>query len=200
MDSFVVVQLLSRVQLFATPWTAACQALASFTISQNLFKLMSIELVMPSNISFSVVSFPSCPKSFPSSESFPMNWLFPSCSQSTGALASVLPMNIQDWFPLVLTDFISLLSRGLSRVFQNCNSKASILGDSAFFMVQLSHLNMTIGKAITLIIQTFICHNLCMHSPWPFGLFPVFFFFLCDVTLFWEIYGRLATSMGRLRW
>ena len=151
-------------------------------------------------ISFSVLSFPSCPKSFPSSESFPMNWLFTSCSQSTGASASVLPMNIQDWFPLVLTDFISLLSRGLSRVFQHCNSKALILGDSAFFMVQLSHLNMTIGKAITLIIQTFICHNLCMHSPWPFGLFPVFvfcFFFLSDVTLFWGDLQKACNFHGK---
>ena len=128
-------------------------------------------------ISFSVVSFPSCPKSFPSSGSFPMNRLFTSCSQSTGASASVLPMNIQDWFPLVLTDLTSLLSRGLSRIFQHCNSKALIWGDSAFFMVQPSHLNMTIGKAITLIIQNFICHNLCMHSPWPFGLFPVFIYY-----------------------
>ena len=122
-----------------------------------------------------LISFSSCPKSFPSSGSFPMNRLFTSGSQSIGASASVLPRNIQDWLPLVLTDFISVLSRGLSRVFQHHNSKASVL-DSAFFMVQLSHLNMTIGKAITLIIQTFICHNLCIHSPWPFGLFPVFIY------------------------
>ena len=70
-------------------------------------------------ISSSVALFPSCPQSFPSSGSFPMSQFFASRGQSTGvsALASVLPMNIQDWFPLGLTGLISLLSKGLSRVF-----------------------------------------------------------------------------------
>ena len=63
----------------------------------------------------------SCPQAFPASGSFPMNWLFASGFQSTGASASasVLPMNIQGWYPLVLTNLISLLSKGLSRVFSS---------------------------------------------------------------------------------
>ena len=93
-------------------------------------------------ISSSVVPFSSCPQSFPASGCFPMSQFFPLGDQSIGvsASASVLPMNIQDWFPLGWTGWISLLSRGLSRVFsQHHSSKASILRRSAFFMVQLSH-------------------------------------------------------------
>ena len=69
----------------------------------------------------SVVSFSSCPQFLPASGSFPMNQLFTSGGQSTGvsALASVLPMNIQDWFPVRLTCWISLQFKGLSRVFSN---------------------------------------------------------------------------------
>ena len=72
-------------------------------------------------ISFSVVPFSSCPQSLPASESFPMSHLFTWGGQSTGvsALASVLPKNTQDWFPLERTGWISLQSKGLSRVFSN---------------------------------------------------------------------------------
>ena len=72
-------------------------------------------------ISSSVIPFSSCLQSFPASGSFPMSQFFASGSQSTGASAStsVLPMNIQDWFPLGWTGWISLLSKGLSRVFSN---------------------------------------------------------------------------------
>ena len=69
-------------------------------------------------ISSSVTPF-SCPQSFPASGSFPVSWLFASGGQSIDASASVLPMNIQGWFPLGLTSLISLLSKGLSRVFSN---------------------------------------------------------------------------------
>ena len=90
------VQLLSRVQLFATPWIVAHQAPLSFTISWNLLKFMSIDWVMPSNhlILCRPVSFHL--HSFPASESFPVSQLFPSGGQSTGVSASapVLPMNI----------------------------------------------------------------------------------------------------------
>ena len=69
------------------------------------------------------LSFPfsSCPQSLPASESFPMTWFFTSGGQNIGvsATVSVLPMNIQDWFPLGLTGWISLQSKGLSRVFSN---------------------------------------------------------------------------------
>ena len=99
-------------------------------------------------ISLSVVPFSSCPQSLPASESFPMNWLFISCGQSIGASASVLPMNIQGWVPLGLTGLISLQSKGLSSLLQHCNSKASILWCSAFFMDQFSYLYMTTDKNI----------------------------------------------------
>ena len=115
------VQSLSDVQFFqffVTPWTAACQSSLSFTISWSLLKLLSIELVMPSNhlVLCHLLLFL---QSFPASGSFPMNKLFTSSSQSIRASASVLPMNIQGLFPLGLTDLISLLSKGLSSVFSN---------------------------------------------------------------------------------
>ena len=67
----------------------------------------------------SIVPFCSCLQSFPSSGSFPLSWLFASGGQSIGASASVLPKNIQNWFPLGLTGLVSLQSKGLSRVFSN---------------------------------------------------------------------------------
>ena len=111
------VQSLSRVRLFATPWTTAHQASLSITNSWNVLKLMPIESVMPS----SVVPFSSRRQSFPASESFPMSWFFTAGDQSIGASASasVLPMYIQDLFPLELTGLISLESKGLSRVTSN---------------------------------------------------------------------------------
>ena len=116
----IVVQSLSHVCLFVTPWTAARQAFLSLTISWSLPRFMSIESVMPFNLS-SVVPFSSCPHPFPASGSFPVSWLFTSGDWSTGASASasVLPVNIQGWFPLELTDLISLHTKGLSRVFSS---------------------------------------------------------------------------------
>ena len=117
-----LVQSLSHVWLFATPWTAAQQASLSFTIFLSFLKLMSIELVMPSNpILTSIIPFSSCLWFFPESVSFLVSQLFTSGGQSIGVSASalVLLMNIQDWFPLELTGLISLLSKGPSRVFSN---------------------------------------------------------------------------------
>ena len=93
----VVVQSLSHVQLFATTWITAHQASLSFTISWSLLKLMSIELVMPSNHLILCCPFSSCLQSFLASGSFPMSQFFGSSGQSIGASASasVLPMNIQ---------------------------------------------------------------------------------------------------------
>ena len=88
------VQSLSCVQLLTTLWTAACQASLSITNSRSLLKLMSIESMMPSTISSSVVPFSSCPQSLPASGSFPMSWLFASGGQSIGASASALPMKV----------------------------------------------------------------------------------------------------------
>ena len=90
---------------------------------------------------------------------FWMSQFFPSGGQSIGVSASpsVLPMNIQDWFPLGWTGWISLQSKGLSRVFNiTHSSKASILRCSAFFVVQLSHPYMTTGKTIALTRRTFV--------------------------------------------
>ena len=86
-------------------------------------------------ISSSIIPFSSCLQSFPASESFLMSWLFLSCVQSTrvSASASVLLMNIQDWFPLGVTGWISLQSKGLSRVFSNTRVQKH-----QFFRAQLS--------------------------------------------------------------
>ena len=110
-------------------------------------------------ISSSVIPFSSCLQAFPASGSFQMSQLFASGDQSIGALAtaSLLPMNIQDWFPLGLTGWISFQSKGLSRIFsQYHNSRASILQWSALFMVQLLHPYMTTGKTIALTKWTFV--------------------------------------------
>ena len=106
----------------------------------------------------SVIPFSSCLQSFLASGSFPSSHFFTSGGQSVGASASasVLPVNIQNWFLLGLTDLISLHSKGLSRAkglsFEHHNSKASILQRSAFFLVQVSHPYMTTGKTIGLTI------------------------------------------------
>ena len=116
-----VVQSLSHVSPFVTQWTAARQASLSFTICQKFVKLMAIESVMPSNHLVLCRTFFSCLWSFPVSGSFPISLFFASGGQSieASASASVLPMNIQDWFPLGLIGLISMQSRGLSRVFYN---------------------------------------------------------------------------------
>ena len=109
-------------------------------------------------ISSSVIPFSFCLQSFPASGSFQMRQLFTSGGQSIGVSAStsVLPMNIQDWSPLGWTGWISLQSKGLSSLHQHHSSKASILQHSAFFIVQLSHPYMTIGKTIALTRLTFV--------------------------------------------
>ena len=96
-------------------------------------------------ISSSVVPFSSCPQSLPASESFPVSQLFAWGGQSIGASASVLPMNIQDWSPLGWTGWISLQSKGLSRVLSNKSINSLAL---TFFTVQLSHPYMITGKTI----------------------------------------------------
>ena len=125
---FNSVQSLSHVRLFVTPWIAACLASLSITNSQSLLKLMSIQPSHP-------LSSPSPPDfnlllgSFLSSQFFALD------DQSIGVSASslVLPMNIQDWFPLQWTSWISLQSKGLSRVFSN-----TTVQKHQFFGTQLS--------------------------------------------------------------
>ena len=119
-------------------------------------------------ISSCIVPFSSCHESLPASESFPVSHFFTSDGQSIGASASasVLPMNIQDWFPLGLTGLISLLSKGLKNTFQH-NSKASILRCPAFFMVQFSHLYMTTRKIIC--IRLLESQKLLEKKLWLYG-------------------------------
>ena len=121
---FVVLQSLSHIQLFETPWTAARQASLPFTISRSLLKLTSIESVMLSNhfiLCHPLLLLPPVFPQPPEAGSFPMSLLFLSGGQNIGASASasVLPMNIQDWSPLGWTGWISLQSKGLSRVLSN---------------------------------------------------------------------------------
>ena len=122
-------------------------------------KLMSIELVMPSNHlnSVSLTCFSSCPQSFPASGSFPMSQLFASGGQSIGASASVLPVTIPRLISLRIDWFYLLAVQGTLRSFlQHCNLKVSVLQCSAFFMVELSHPYMITGKTIALILWTLI--------------------------------------------
>ena len=129
--------------------------------------------------SSSVTLFYFCLQSFPASGSFPMSPLFMSGGQSIRASGSVLPMNIQDWFPLGWTGLISLLSKGLSRIFSSTTvSKASILQHSAFFLVELSHLYMTTGKTIAFTIWTFVSNVLSL----------LFFFFIYFYFYFYFIF------------
>ena len=104
----------------ATPWTKAWASL-SLTVPQSSLKLMPAESATPPNPLILCHPFFSCPQSFPASGSFPKSQLFTSGGQNTGASASasVLPIDIQGWFPPGWTGMISLLAKGLSRVFSS---------------------------------------------------------------------------------
>ena len=110
------------------PWTTTCQPSLSFTISQSLLKLMSTELVMSSNHLILCHPLLPLPSIFPSIRTFSMRQFFTSGGQSIGASASVLPMNIQDWFPLGWAGWISLLSKEHSRVFSTTVQKHQFFG------------------------------------------------------------------------
>ena len=150
------VQSLSHVQLFATSWTTAHQASLSFTISQSLLKLTCIESVMPSN-HFILCHPLLLPSVFPSIRVFfnesalrirwPKYWSF---SISLSNEYSELISFTMDWFDLLA------VQGTLKNLLQHHSSKASILWHSAFFMVQLSHPYMTIGKTIALTRQIFV--------------------------------------------
>ena len=114
-------QSLSRVRLFATPWIAARQASLSITNSQSSSDSRPSSQWCHPAISSSVVAFSSCPQSLPASETFPMSQLFTWGGQSTGVSASVSfpPKKSQGWSPSEWTGWISLQSKGLSRVFSN---------------------------------------------------------------------------------
>ena len=149
--------LLSHGWLFVTPWAVACQVSLSFTISQRLFKFMSIESVVPSNHlilchSLLLLSsvFPSI-RIFPNESALHIRWpKYWSFSISPSNEYSGLTSFRIDWF-----DFLAVQGT-LKSLLQHHNSKASILHHSAFFMVQLSHPYMTTGKTIALTRQTFL--------------------------------------------
>ena len=130
----VVVQSLSRVQFFETPWTAASQAPLSFTISRVCSNSCPLRWWCHPTISSSAAPFSCGLQSFSASGSFPMSWLFPSGGQSIGASssASVLPVNIQGTFSLGLNSLI-FLSKKLSRVFSS-----TTIGNHQFFGAQPS--------------------------------------------------------------
>ena len=140
---FFVVKLLSHVQLFATPWTAACQASLSFTISWSLLRLTSIELVMPSNHLILGSPLLFLPSIFPSIRGFssesalcirwPKYWSFSFSISASNEYSGLISFKI-DWFDL-------LIVQGTLRSLLQHSSKASILQWSAFFIVQLSLLS-----------------------------------------------------------
>ena len=157
----LVVQLLTSVVLFVTPWTATCQASLSFTISLNLLKLMSIEWMMPSNHLILCCLLLLLPSIFPSIRVFsnelalrirwPKYWGFSFSISPSNEYSGLISFRI-DWFDLLA------VQGTLKSLPQHHSSKASILQCSAFFMVQLSHLCMTTGKTIALSIRIFISH------------------------------------------
>ena len=130
---FNSVQSLSCVRLFATPWTAACQASLSITNSGVHPNSCPLSRWCHPTMSSSVVPFSSCPQSFPASGSFSNESTSGDQSIGVSASTSVLPMNTQDWSPLGWTGWISLQSKGLSRVFSN-----TTLQKHQFFGTQLS--------------------------------------------------------------
>ena len=157
-NTLVFVLSQSRVWLFVILWTAACQASLSFTISQSLLKLMTIESVISSNHLIFCHTLLLLPLIFPSIRVFSSESAFHISSQSIGASASAFSL-CSEYLGLVslrLTHLITLQSRVLSRVFSNTTvQKPSILRCTAFFMVQLSHPYMTTGKTVALTIWTF---------------------------------------------
>ena len=153
------VQLLSCGQLFATPWTAACQASLSIISSQSLFKLMSIESVMPSNYLILCHPLFRPPSIFPSIKVFynesvlcirwPKYWNFSFSISPSNEYSGLISFRM-DWLDLLA------VQGSLKSLLQHHSSKASILCHSAFFIVQLSHPYMTTGKIMALTRRTFV--------------------------------------------
>ena len=154
-----VVQLLSHVQIFVTPWTAARQASLSITNSRSLLKLMSIESVMPSNHLILCHPLLLLPLIFPSIRVFsnesvlPIRWpkycSFSFNISSSNEYSGLISFRM-DWLDLLA------VQGTLKSLLQHHGSKASILSCSAFFIIQLSHPYMSTRKTIALIRQTFV--------------------------------------------
>ena len=143
----------------ATPWTAACQASLSFTVSESLLKLMSIESVMPSNHLILCHPLLLLPSIFPSIRVFsnesmllmrwPKYWSFSFSINSSNDYSGLISFRM-DWLDLLAVQVT------LKSLLQHHSSKASILWHLVFFMVQLSHAYVTTGKTIALTMQTFV--------------------------------------------
>ena len=143
----------------ATPWTTAHQASLSFTISHSLLKLMSSELVIPSNHLILCHSLLFLPSIFPSIRVFsnesalcikwPKYWSFSFSISPSNGYSGLISFKI-DWFDLFA------VQRSLKSLLQHHSLKASILRHSAFFMVQLSHLYLATGKTTALTLRTFV--------------------------------------------
>ena len=156
---FSSVQLLSRVWLFAATWTAARQASLSITNTRSLLKLMSIDLVMPSNHLIICCPLLPPPSIFSSIRVFsnesvlrirwPKYWSLSFSISPSNEYSELISFRI-DWFDLLA------VQRTLKSLFQHHSPKASILQCSAFFIVQLSHPSMTTGKTIALTRRTFV--------------------------------------------
>ena len=139
------------------PWTAARQASLSISNPRACSNSCPLSQWCRPIISSSVIPFSSCLQCFSASGSFPMSQFFAPGVQNIEASASVLSVNIQDWFPLGWTGLISLLSKGFSQVFSNTTvQKHQFFSAQLFFIVQLSHPYMTTGKTIALTIWTFV--------------------------------------------
>ena len=151
--------MLSHVQLFVTPWTAACQASLSITNSRSLLKLMSIESVMPSNHLILCHPLLLLPSMFPSIRVFsnesvlhirwPKYWSFSSNTSPSNEHSGLISFRM-NWLNLLA------VKGTLKSLLQHHSSKASFLQPSAFFIVQLLHPYMTTGKTIALTRQTFV--------------------------------------------
>ena len=160
-----VVQLLSGVWLFATPWTAACQASMSIATSQNLLKLMSIESVMPSNhliLCHPLLLLPSISPSirvFSNELVLCIRW--PKCWSFSFSISLSNEYSGLIFFRIDLFNLLAVQGT-LKSLFQHHSSKASILHHSAFSMVQLSHPYMITGKTIVLTRWIFVSKVMCL--------------------------------------
>ena len=155
----VVFQSLSHVWLFVTLWTSACQASLSFIISWSLLKLMSIELVMPSNQVIRYRPLLFLPSVFPNMRVFSNESALHISWPKYGSFSFSISLSDEYWgFISFRIDWLDLLAvqGSLKRILQYHSSKAWILQCAAFFLVQLSHLYMTTEKTIALIRWTFV--------------------------------------------
>ena len=154
---FSSAQLLSRVRLFVTPWTVACQASLFITNSRSLLKLMSIELVMPSNHLIPCYPLLLLPSIFPNIRIFSNKSAL--CIRWSNYWSFSFSMSSSnEYWRFSLQRLISLQSKRFPRVFSSTTIwKVSILWCSAFFMVQRSHLYMTTAKTMALITEWYRC-------------------------------------------